>query len=273
MMNEKNVWKGILAVVLLIMLTALCEFALGAEETEFKEVILPEIKVTDLGDNTDQAAAYINAKLYPAQGNRLRKIVSTTGSSLTGPTGRLYQAIAEAVPQIAAGTRTSTVIAVPVAELYDKITFTAEELGVKNIMSGGLITNEAKTAIQNVIYSVNCKSAVNCALQDFAMELYWFDKTQGYEYGGVGYQYSSYSITITGSYVVSMTVSANYAAGEYEVDPKYGTGVTAAIQNAQAIVQRYAGQGIYAQLKGFKDEICAQTAYIHSHGKAWKSYP
>ena len=253
--------------------------ASGEEWTPGEELAWDEILISGGADNEELARGYVNSILYPTKKTGLLKAPIRTGLSLEGVDYSLYQALRPLISQVAAGTLTSTVFSIPAAEVYPQCLFTAEELGVEAIRDEEGVTPEASAAITEKIKAFSARDIIQSLLADCPFELYWYNKATG---GGCRIKYPSYSyttsrITITGSVVFSMTVSEDYAAGQYEVDPAYGQGVSDARENAVSIVNDYESLGDYERLLAYKNEICALTSYNHEaadggapYGNPWQ---
>lgn len=103
--------------------------------------------------------------------------------------------------------------------------------------------------------STMTNNIINCLLNDCPYELYWYDKTKSTATNltGVGSTYTGGTI--------SFPVSSDYASGTYEVDPAKTGAVATAKATVSEIIAKYAGKSDYEKLVGYKDEICALTAY------------
>ena len=97
---------------------------------------------------------------------------------------------------------------------------------------------------------------LNALLADCPYDLYWFDKLSGLSLSGNEYQTIFY-----------FSVSAEYSAGEYEVDPTAVNTAQAAVERTNSILQQYESLDDYSKLKGYKEEICNLVEY--NHEAAW----
>lgn len=249
-----------------------------------QELLKPQPK-----DTRDPATEYIRQKLYPAQ--PMLRAKRAAGASLTGPAQTLYTKLMADISDVANGTRTSTCFTYSLGEIYSKYEFTAEDLGLSSLVEFNetdgcwYISGDALDMVAAVRDSVEISTVLDCLLADAPFELYWYDKTQGVYYPclGIGYNGERETIYIDGSSMtIQMIVSEDYAAEgtgtvSFEVDPKYGRGVTNAVNEAQAIVNRHRGKSDFARLAAYRNEICALTDYNYeaveenaSYGNPWQ---
>ena len=245
---------------------ALLVLAGSVSFAEQVETIVPGTTVTYSAADIDadnSAEGFIHSLFYPSKPTGLLKKApaKTAGSKLTGADRVMYDIMAAQIPLIASGERESTVFAFPAEDIYDKLSYTAEDLGVSSILIGGEFNQEAIDAVTAIITNIDTSNAVHALLADMPYELYWFDKSTGWSTGYPSLSGSSEEITIVGEVTVSLSVAAEYSAGEYAFNTSLGQAATQAAQNAQSIVASYAGKPDLEQLQGFKDEICALTSY------------
>ena len=198
---------------------------------------------------------------------KLRK--ASSGSRLTGLERNAYDKISEVLPLIASGERTSTVITVPIEELFAgcKNSWTAGELGVKALLerspsspSGWVITKEALAAMEKK-GEIDMVRILVALLADHPYELYWFNKIEGFRMDDLDVGATNDEIHFKGEAVFSFTVEKEYAAGEYRVNTKFGTAVRTAAQNAGSIVERFGSASDLDKLRAYKDEICRLVSY------------
>lgn len=247
-------------------------------------------------DNDTLLDAYVQ-RMIDASLNQpvYNRRVSPIGASLTGVDKVVYDILKNEVSKIAAGTRTSTVINITVQNLDDKGIdvgpWTARDLGVSAIVVNGEI---AQDAIEAASAKVNATERVMKALQyDCPCELYWYDKRDGYSYGGFGLSCThngrEYVLYPDDSIEFVLDVSQDYAGGTtYTVRFNNGTSKTyqvsvnsskveaaaAAIKNAQDIVEASASAGgsVYSRLAGYKDAICDRVSYNDAASGGGSSY-
>ena len=259
-----------------------------AEAAEREETIV----VSASGSEAAPEEEYIS-RMMPHK-IRLR-VTRLSGMSLSSPSRELYLALREPVAAVAAGEQASTIFEIPYGEVFQN-TYTAGELGIESILDENRkITEAAKSAALAAMIAnreqVSGRAAIQCLVNDYPYELYWYNKSEG---GGtkISYRTTTYSattsqISVNGTIIVRMTVSADYAAvsigadgtaesAEYEVDTGYGESVRAAAQNAEQILNQAAEMDDYGKLCYFRDAICNLTDYNHEavgdkvYGDPWQ---
>ena len=226
-------------------------------------------------------AGFVNTEFGISSGNRkLRK--SSMGSRLTGIEKTIYDCISEELPQIAEGTRSSTVFEISLEEIGVKTSWTAEELGVDAIFADGKISQEVKDAAYAKVAN-NEDAVLSALLADNPYLLYWFDKTKGLSVASPRLSARSDGYTeellFVGSITYSFFVSQEYAGAEaYTVDTSIGAIVVTAAQNAAGIVDSYSGSSDYDKLRGYMETICDLVSYNHDaaddpdmpYGNPWR---
>ena len=216
----------------------------------------------DLPTVDELFAGFVNSEFDISSGSRkLRK--SSMGSRLTGIEKAIYDYISERLPQIAEGTRSSTVFEIPLEEIGVKTAWTAEELGVDAIIVGGQIAQEAVDAVCAKVENDD-DAVVRALLADNPYLLYWFDKIKGWNVSSPSISANSREIQLVGSITYSFHVSQEYAGAEaYTVDTSIGAIVVTAAQNAAGIVDSYSGSSDYDKLRGYMETICDLVSYNH----------
>ena len=127
---------------------------------------------------------------------------------------RFPNVISGYLPEIASGKRSSTEFDIPVKKLgFSKLTWTARELGLNSIFSGGRVTEEAKeAAIAKIAF--NIATLNNALLEDYPYLLYWYDKT-----GGISRESTisgnGSSVSIVGNLRIRMWVAREYAIDDH----------------------------------------------------------
>ena len=232
-------------------------------QIDYDEEIHTLIPDADLPSSDELFAGFVNSEFGISSGNRkLRK--SSMGSRLTGIEKTIYDCISEELPQIAEGTRSSTVFEISVEELgLGQTSWTAEELGVDAIIVGGQIAQEAVDAVCAKVENDD-DAVVRALLADNPYLLYWFDKTKGWSVSSPSISANSREIQLVGSITYSFFVSQEYAGAEaYTVDTSIGAIVVTAAQNAAGIVDSYSGSSDYDKLRGYMETICDLVSYNH----------
>ena len=264
-MRKLFIWLIILAILLGGGVSALADEEVLVTIPGGQELLLPQPK-----DTRDPATEYIRQKLYPNRPTSRAK--RAAGASLTGPALTLYTRLMEDISAVANGTKTSTAFSYTAADIYSKDEFTAEDLGLSSLVvfdeaaNEWRISPEANAGIAAVRNSVEILTVLDCLLADSPFELYWYDKTRGVYFGYPKIESNGEKFFMIGNVTIQMIVAEEYAvqgdeSASFEVDSKYGTGVNAAVTNAQTIVNRHRGKTDYARLAGYRDEICTLTGY------------
>ena len=112
---------------------------------------------------------------------------------LTSEEKNLYEKLQEKISKVASGEVHSTIFTIPISEIFDQETleeiskgYTAQDLGLDTL---GTIDSSAKVTLADGVIdaiwaklpSYEVSPVVNTLLYNNAYELYWFDKTQGWE--------------------------------------------------------------------------------------------
>ena len=261
----KGKWAVFLSVCAAVSILLFCGAGRVYGESAVVEAQMEEETVVSAGDDDAALAAegYIRKIMLPPKPGWQAKGPSPTGARLTGANKKLYDRLYPLMAQVAAGELDSTVFSIPAEEVYDQVTFTAEELGVEVLVADGAFTEEAAAALNRVLRAFDGSQIIQALLDDCPYELYWYNKATG---AGSRIAYPKCAsdgqrVTLQGSVVFKMSVSDDYAAGEYLVDTAYGQAVANAAETAREIVARYAACSDYERLLAFKEEICALTSY------------
>ena len=147
-----------------------------ATEMEWEEVVAFSASESEEKPETD----YIS-RMMP---HRIRlRVTRLSGMSLPSPSRELYIALREPVATVAAGEQASTIFEIPYGEVFQN-SFTAGELGIEQILNEERkITEEAKTAALAAMTEkrgeVSGRSAIQCLINDYPYELYWYNKSEG----------------------------------------------------------------------------------------------
>ena len=262
----KRAVRGVSAVIVWISVLLFCMPPCAAQAADTvweEESVVEETFLFPADGEENPAEGYIRQKLYPQRTNGPRKAPRLIGSRLEGVDQIIYSGLYAGIVEAAAGLRESTVFRFPFEDLYETRTFTAQELGIESILVNGAVSQAAKEAAKSMM-AVPDYTAINQALlADCPYELYWFNKVDGGMKISTGRRYSADAdaITVDGTITVSMTVSWDYAAGDYLVDPSYGQSVFAAADAAREIVERYGDWADAEKLLAYKNEICDLAAY------------
>ena len=246
---------------------------------------------SDTGNETEAVEGYIRNVLPHRIIFRAARL---SGYRLPEPSLSLYKALRTRVSNVAAGKDGDTAFAISYGDVFQN-TFTAEELGVNDIIIDGSITQEAKDAAMATMKQnrseIRVTEAVLCLIADSPYELYWYDKSEGHG-TKVSYTTSKYSanqttITVQGTINVKMSVSRDYAvqAGtldgeityeEYTADTRYGASAQAAAENAAVIIAENRNKSDEEKMAAYRDAICALAEYNYEatesvpYGDPWQ---
>lgn len=237
-----------------------------------KTVKLEDYTVTLDDGNTDQDneelfAGYVERVFYDENDGSIA--YGNYGEDrLTGPTGGLYRILKQGAIDIAAGRRSNTQFQVSLKDLgITKLTWTAEELGVSSIVSGGKLTKEANDAITSKVLP-NTRTALEYLLINCPYEMFWYNKGRGTSIDTSNLPISSSdgwaSITLRESSILTykmVVASAYQGSNEYSVNSNKLQSVHAAAANAQAIVNKYSENDDDEKLKAYFTEICGLVSY------------
>ena len=233
------------------------------------ETAVPDVEF----ENDEMLNAYLETILYSdvedsdhvSFGLTYAQVDNVAENCLTGSALGFYRALKENSEKVASGEVTSTQFAINTASYGIKRDFTAAELGLQSI-SGTTVA--VKNAIkEKLAEELDFASVLTCLLNDNPYIMYWFDKTMG-----ASYSYSAGVMQSDSGYYVSVpkiTVKMYVAPGYYDVedgtalvvDPYAVELATEASNNAKQIVTKHAGEGDYAKVCSYRDEIYALVAY------------
>ena len=206
-------------------------------------------------DNETLFAAYVQRALYPATA----KARQFNGGKLTGANAVLYDALKDKIIQVAAGELASTEFSIPWSSLGVQLTYTLEELGVDSFDSA----TEALGARLDACYDASL--VIQTLMSDYPYEMYWFDKTAGYIYGG--YSWSGYgnTVTVADEMAFSLYVAKAYSEsgerGTFRMNTAIGRSVQSTVTTAQGVVSTYADRSDYQKLCAYRDWICDHVSY------------
>ncbi len=241
----------------------------GPEPEE--QAICPDVPL----DSDEAAAAYIRQAFdgQPTRGAvRMRAAYATTASQhLEGVDLRLYNALKPQIQAVAAGQRSSTIFYVPINTLFDQEYYTATELGLESFYDEeGQLTNEAFTAIDRWV-GIDIGNVIYALMADCPYELYWYDKTVGIRWVGVGYELEGERLRLRNyakgrmycKFAVAKAYSKSGELGTNETDSTRLASVKTAAANAHQIVERCADLGDLEKLTSYKNAICDLVSYNH----------
>lgn len=209
---------------------------LPTEEPELQTGTLDESLTEELPSNEDLFSCYVEQAMYGDDGIAL--YANYGEQSLTGIDRAVYRCLKRRVQEVAAGNRASTIFEIPYAELEQE---------------GGSSAQVTYVSMYRVL---------EVLMRDCPYELYWFDTTKSFTYGGVW-----------GTFQVHLQVSADYQNGDsYTVNSaKLGT-VRTAVARAKQIVSECSGLCDYEKLQAYKNRICDLTSYNYLAANTNQTY-
>ena len=222
------------------------------------------------GDNLE------NAKLEETQ--LVRSLDSGLRALDSEQDRKAYEALLKKATKVANGEETSTIFELTLEDFgikHDK--FSAEDLGVSDLLdySGAepVITEAAVSALIALV-DFDYERVVTQLIHSAPYELYWFDKTKGYNYStpSIGYisneEYPNGYLYLQSNVVVEMTVSAAYSlnSAQYTTDKGICKGVQTSLTKAAQIVEKHKAKSDYEKLVAYKEEICNLASYDQEAG-------
>ena len=234
-----------LCALMLLTLAPMAAYANG-------EVVAEYLPVEDFFDNEELFAAYVDREFYPEY--EISLWGTTARAELNAKGQKLYDSLKSNIEKIAKGTQASAVIEISSAML--------QQWGVTYKFSTS--THNSNSAMESVDTELQSKAVITALLHDCPYDFYWFDKTEGWGHGASTSTGGGY-VTIT-SYVISFSVAQAYQPAGYNASQPTAntakTGATsAAVANANAIVEKYKALSDYEKIKKYKEEICALVSY------------
>ncbi len=216
----------------------------NAEPEETIEVEIEYISdEIDLPDSEELFEGYFEREFF---GYGISTIGTTAGDRLSGDPKELYDALAEQIKAVANGERVSTEF------VCDGITIT---ITGENLISDGELTEEANNKIKGILRDVS-----DALRSDLPYDLYWFDKTKGWEFS-CGSSGNSTSVTLT-SLTFKYAVADDYKGSDlYTADTaKTGAAKTAA-GNANTVISDNASKTDDEKLAAYRNYICDNVTY------------
>ena len=257
---KKTVCWMLLAVLLAFPFAALAEGTVWQEGTT-------ETFTASGGISAEQALqGYIDRAFGLSSGIVPR--AEPRGSLLKGKEAEVYEYLAEEIKKVASGQRTSTEFEIPYTVYLDQTSYDAEELGVDNIVLDNAITDEAVNSISKKT-DVDMDTVQKALLVDYPYDLYWYDKTAGWQTSseGITAHYSGkWYLSLAGDHItVTLHVAKEYSAtnerGTTVMNPVLPAAIQTAKQNMEAIVEDYQAKSDIDKLIAYKKEICDRVEY------------
>ena len=257
------------ALLLTCLLAAVC-IAAASGETVYQETRTGTSSlITEKADspvNNDKAfSGYIQQAFGLKKGGQaLRNSVP-----ITGVNGQILSGLTELAKNVAAGKQQSTVYSVPLSSLMTIKRYTAADLGVSSLTSGGSLTQAAMEALQKKVIkdlNVDLKLIIQSMKSSMPYEMYWFGNAWSYGCsGGIRCKDGAVWYTDAACFTVHLFVSSDYSVGHKEwttdYDTSYGKRIQTAAANAKSIVSANAGKTDYQKLLAYKTTICKAVTY------------
>ena len=198
-------------------------------ETDYTVSETSVVADPDFSDGDELLDGYIYQLFYGNAVTYRRK----AGDLLTGNEKRVYDALVPFIEEIAAGERSSTVIA----------------------FGHPFEGNPVDVEISFESTGLDLYIVIDALLIDLSYELYWYDKTKGTGFSGISSNVLEYGR-------ISFSVSENYrGTEEFTVDCRQAREAVVAAGKSAAIISKYADSTDYEKLLGYKDEICDLVEY------------
>ncbi len=192
---------------------------------------------------------------------------ATRGSQLTGNNRRVYDFLTGKMHEVVQGTLTNTEFTLTYETLLGekKSSVTAAELGVSTFYKNGGMPADAEKAF-NEYTGMDIDSIVNAMLADYPYDLFWFDKTIGYETSGGSYNYNANAIELPETaYTVRLYVSADYSStgktGTTNTDPVRISQAVSAEKNVAAVISGASALSDHEKLRFYAEKICDMVSY------------
>jgi len=195
-------------------------------------------------------AVLLAAALLPSQALAAVPGDGPAGSRLTGANREVYDCLKEEIVKIARGTRTSTEITILEP---DSLSWTVRELGAGDGREDVLARLKEKLS-----ESLDFNRVYSCLAADLPYELFWRDSqySWGYTLAREGDRARVESIT------ARLYVARDYQGGsQLRTSPSKIAAAGRAMENAQAIVDKYQDRSDFEKLTAYQEEICQLVSY------------
>ena len=269
---------GVIMIVLCLALT----FILSAQGES--SIIMPEpMTSAEPGayeDGEELLKGYVAGLFGLRESTAAGRRLMVGAKALTGVNKVIYNRLVPFIQDVAAGRLTSTMFTttLSLSDLgLNKAEWTASELGVSALVVNNTVTREASNAAYQLI-GYDPGLICDTLRSNFPYEMYWYDKTNGFEYyspGHVTYHDGEYYWTFENCEIkLNYRVAYEYAKkgvdenGQsiyyyYELDPTIVAPAIQAAQTARNIVASHVGESDYARLESYRQEICSRVTYNH----------
>ena len=223
------------------------------------------------------------ARVQSQSASRPRMAIRNRRMTLNETDRKVYDLLRTQIIKIVDGESASSVLTISLKDVFGEEVesyYTAQELGVSQIVSDNEITDEAVDALDKKFY-IDFELVVHCLMADCPYELYWYDKTVGICMTcPVVHAVSAgkeYSIGYDDDPIQEITFSCSqdYSDGTYEemkdgsfmwigLDTEKTGAVTNAAENAREVVGRHDGEDDFTKISSYRDEICALVSYNYN---------
>lgn len=239
-----------------------------AEENEIVEEYSLEDEFTvsseEMVSNEDLLDAYVES-LFVVRKPGMLMASNLAGRKLKGHDRTVYNILKQYILMVASGERESTVFEIPVED-FGTSEWTAEQLGIDNLVVDGSISNEAVQAVSE-FYTHDFSLVVDTLLADCPYEMYWYDKPAGAKRKrgislSIVYDDGVELLKASGAFTYSFSVVEDYANGSnYVFDTSAVNTANAAVENARRIVSENSSLSDYEKILAYMNSICELTSY------------
>ena len=222
-----------LALLLTIGATPFAAYAAGEELICETETVVSDL---EFPDNEEMFDYYVESLFFPESMPCL--MGSAAGEKLTGDTKIIYDAIVPIIKDIACGNRESTQIGFGRSVTYGGESFNADYAMVFSDKS------------------INTSALFRALLLDLPYEMYWSDKVTGCKFKN--FSNSSGRVHVT----IRLEVADVFqGTTTYSVDSTKAKAASAAVSNANAIVENNETKSDFEKLVAYRDAICSMVSY------------
>lgn len=243
----------------------------------------------DLASSDELFEQYVDKQMYEGVWESPVQLYSVdySGRSLDAVQKSVYSNLKKEIDLVAKGQKSEAVFSFTVSELKGK-KITRAEIGEDIITDTGYISSKAADALLNTYIT---RAILDALTFDCPYELYWFDKTVGYQYN----LDARYRVTGDGTkpsdelsyatipeitfwfYVGQEFKPAGVTEATCEIDRSKTSAATNAVRNAKAYAANVEGMDDITQYTYFKEVICDLVDYnydaVHNnvpYGNPWQ---
>ncbi len=216
---------------------------------------------------------------YEIDNNQTPVFYSSTfkGSELTGLNKIIYDKVKIAIAEIAKGERESSIIEFTPEEVGVGGKYSASDLGVSEIVTGGTINPDAVTAlkVKEGFYDIDAQLLCDSILTDHPYERYWMGlnfSLSNFEGCSASWENNEYKLFFTGTLKYKISVNKDYAVSgkDYTVDTTKTGAVEASISRINSILNTAKTKNDLEKITYYKDQICALNVY-NKEAAAWSN--